>query len=98
MVLGDLLLLKRELNKIGLTINNSKSKLIYLNMEEPSQTIEKFKNILPELKITSVEETIVLGSPITSLGICTEIKSRLDALKRMVAKIELIDPPNPLFY
>ena len=97
-VLEDLRLLKRELSKIGLTINNTKSELICLNLEEPSQTIEKFRDILPELKITPVEDTIVLGSPITSLGIRTEIKSRLDALKRMVTKLELIDPIKHLFY
>ena len=39
-----------------------------------------------------MEDTIVLGSPITSRGIRTEIESKLEALKRMVSKLELIDP------
>ena len=91
-VLGDLLHIKRELNKIGLSINNSKSELICLNLEDPSQTIENFREILPDIKITSVEDTIVLGSPITSHGIRKEIKSKLEALTQMVSKLELIDP------
>ena len=97
MVLRDLLHIKRELSKIGLTINNSKSELICLNLEDPSQIIENLREILPDLKITSVEETIVLGSPITSHGIRIEIKSKLDALTRIVSKLEMIDPHQAFF-
>ena len=38
-VLEDLLLIKRELSNIGLTINNSKSELICLNLEDPPRPL-----------------------------------------------------------
>ena len=54
--------------------------------------IATFKKELPHLKITSIEDTVVLGSPIAPRGIRNEIMSKQEALKRMVSKLELIDP------
>ena len=91
-VLEDLQYLLRELNKIGLSINSSKCELTCLNLENSIAVIDNFKQLLPDLKITSIDESIILGSPIAAQGVRSEIKSKLDALKRMISRLNLIDP------
>ena len=91
-VLNDLQFLLSELKKIGLTINASKCELICLNLEDSNQVINNFKQLLPDLKITSIEESIILGSPIAAQGMRSEMESKLNALKRMISRLNLIDP------
>ena len=91
-VLEDLQTILRELNKIGLSINPSKCEVTCVNLENPQSTIDGFKQILPNLKITSIEESIILGSPIASQGVRSELSSKLNALKRMITRLGLIDP------
>ena len=91
-VLEDLQTIKRELNKIGLSINPSKCELTCVNLENSVSTINEFKQILPNLKITSIEESIILGSPIASQGVRLEIQSKLNALRRMISRLKSIDP------
>ena len=91
-VLEDLQTIVRELNKIGLSINPSKCEVTCVNLENPEPTIGRFKQILPNLKITSIEESIILGSPIASQGVRAELSSKLNALKRMITRLDLIDP------
>ena len=91
-VLEDLQFLLRELKKIGLSINASKCELICLNLEDPNQVIDSFKQLLPDLKTTSIEESIILGSPIAVQGMRSEMESKLNALKRMISRLNLIDP------
>ena len=91
-VLEDLQILLRELDKIGLSINPNKCELTCMNLENPDQVIDNFKLLLPNLNITPINESIVLGSPISAQGVRSEISSRTDALKRMISKLYLIDP------
>ena len=91
-VLADLQFLQNELKKIGLSLNESKCELTCLNMEDPNPVIENFRRVIPDLKITSIDELIILGSPIADQGVQTEIKSKLEALKRMTSRLDLIDP------
>ena len=91
-VLEDLQILLRELDKIGLSINPNKYELTCMNLENPDQVIDNFKLLLPNLNITPINESIVLGSPISAQGVRSEISSRTDALKRMISKLYLIDP------
>ena len=88
----DLQTIVRELNKIGLSINPSKCEVTCVNLENPEPTIDRFKQILPNLKITSIEESIILGSPIAPQGVRSELSSKLNALKRMISRLDLIDP------
>ena len=88
----DLQTIVRELKKIGLSINPSKCEVTCVNLENPEPTIGRFKQILPNLKITSIEESIILGSPIASQGERAELSSKLNALKRMITRLDLIDP------
>ena len=83
-VLEDLKLLLRELKKIGLSVNASKCELTCLNLDNPDNIINDFKLILPNLKITTIDESIILGSPIATQGLRSEIQSKLNSLKRMV--------------
>ena len=89
-VLEDLQLILRELNKIGLSINASKCEMICLNLENPEAVLENFKQVLPDLKITTIEESMILGSPVADQGVRSEITSRMNALKRMISKLTLI--------
>ena len=91
-VLEDLQFLLRELNKIGLSINTSKCELTCLNLENPDPIIENFKQRLPNLNIASIDESVILGSPIATEGVRSDIRCKLDALKRMVSRLNLIDP------
>ena len=91
-VLEDLQYLLDELKKVGLSINASKCELTSLNLENTEEVIGNFKRLLPELKITSIDESIILGSPIAPQGVRSEIKSKIDSLKRMTSKLEIIDP------
>ena len=74
-VLEDLQTIVRELNKIGLSINPSKCEVTCVNLENPESTIDGFKQILPNLKITSIDESIILRSPIVSQGVRSELTS-----------------------
>ena len=67
-VLEDLQFLVRELNKIGLSINTSKCELTCLNLENPGPIIEIFKQHLPNLKITSIDDSVILGLPLPLKG------------------------------
>ena len=91
-VLEDLQLLLRELNKIGLSINTSKCELTCLDLDNPDSVINDFKLLLPDLKTTSIDDSIILGSPIAAQGVRSEIMSKLDALQRMISRLHLIDP------
>ena len=91
-VLEDLKILLDELNKIGLSINASKCELTCMNMENPDPVIDNFKILLPNLKITTINDSIILGSPISAQGVRAELRSRIEALKRMIAKLSLLDP------
>ena len=91
-VLEDLQILLRELNNIGLSINSSKCELTCLNLENTETVINDFKRFLPDLKITSIEGSTILGSPIASEGVRSEINSKLNALRRMISRLSLIDP------
>ena len=91
-VLEDLKILLDELNKIGLSINASKCELTCMNMENPDPVIDNFKILLPNLKITTINDSIILGSPISAQGVRAELRSRIEALKRMTAKLSLLDP------
>ena len=91
-VLADLRFLLGELEKIGLSINAGKCELTCLNTVDPNTVIESFKLLLPNLKVTSIDESIILGSPIADQGVRTEIESKIAALKRMTARLDLIDP------
>ena len=82
----------RELEKIGLSINASKCELTLINLEDPNTVIDNFKLVLPDLKITPIEDSIILGSPISAKGVRSELQSKLCALKRMISKLNLIDP------
>ena len=90
-VLEDLKLILRELKDIGLSINASKCELTCLNLDNPDNVINDSKQLLPNLKITTIEDSIILGSPIATKGLRSEIESKLDSLKRMVARLSLID-------
>ena len=90
-VLEDLKLLLRELEKIGLSVNASKCELTCLNLDNPDNIINDFKLILPNLKITTIDESIILGSPIATQGLRSEIQSKLNSLKRMVSRLSQID-------
>ena len=72
-VLEDLKLLLRELEKIGLSVNASKYELTCLNLDNPDNVINDFKLILPNLKITTIDKSIILGSPIATKGLGSEI-------------------------
>ena len=63
-----------------------------MNLENSTEVIQNFKQLLPELKITSINESIILGAPIAAPGVRSEIKTKLDALKRMISRLNLIDP------
>ena len=91
-VLEDLQFIITELNKIGLTLNSSKCELICMNLEESESVINKFENILPNLKVTSIENLMILGAPVSAHGVRVEIQSKLNALERMISKLDLIDP------
>ena len=91
-VLKDLQFIITELNKIGLTLNSSKCELICMNLEESESVINKFENILPNLKVTSIENLMILGAPVSAHGVRVEIQSKLNALERMISKLDLIDP------
>ena len=91
-VLEDLQLLLRELNKIGLSINTSKCELTCLDLDNPDSVINDFKLLLPDLKTTAIGDSIILGSPIAAQGVRSEIMSKLDALQRMISRLHLIDP------
>ena len=91
-VLQDLEVLLRELSKIGLSLNTSKCELTCLNLEDQNSVIERFRTLLPDVKITSTDELVVLGSPIADLGVRAEIDSKQKALERMISKLHLIDP------
>ena len=91
-VLEDLQLLLSELKKIGLSINASKCELTCMNLDSPDSVIKEFKELLPDLKITSIDESIILGSPIATQGLRSEIESKLNSLKRMITRLKFIDP------
>ena len=61
-------------------------------MENPDSIVSDFKELLPDLKITSIDESIILGSPIAAQGVQSEIQSKLNALKIMISRLHLIDP------
>ena len=91
-VLEDLRLLLRELKRIGLSINGSKCELTCLNLDDSNSAISDFKELLPGLKITSIDESIILGSPIAAQGVQTELNSKLNALEIMTSRLNIIDP------
>ena len=91
-VLEDLQTILRELNNIGLSINSNKCELTCVNLENSESVISDFKEFLPNLKITSIEESIILGSPIAPQGVRLEITSKLNALRRMISRLNSIDP------
>ena len=86
-VLEDLQTILRDLNTIGLEINSNKCELTYINLENPEPVIREFKEILPHIKITSIEESIILGSPIAPQGVRSELTSKLNALRRIYLRI-----------
>ena len=61
-------------------------------MKDPISITDKFRKLLPGLKITSIDELVVLGSPIAAQGIRSEFISKRDALERMIRRLKLIDP------
>ena len=63
-VLEDLRFLQEEIKKIGLSINPGKCELTLLNLDNPEPVINNFKELLPNLKITPINETIILESPL----------------------------------
>ena len=63
-----------------------------LNLDNPTPVIRSFKQLLPGLKITPISKSIILGSPIAAQGVKSELKSKLAALKRMISRLNLIDP------
>ena len=91
-VLKDLQTIERELNSIGLSINSNKCELTCLNRQHSVPVISDFKRVLPNLKITSIEESIILGSPIAPQVVRTEVSSKLNALRRMISRLNSIDP------
>ena len=91
-VLEDLQVLQRDLSSIGLSINSSKCELICLNLDNPETVINSFKQCLPNLKITPVEESTILGSPVAPQGVRSEIKTKLNALRTMISRLKTIDP------
>ena len=90
-VLEDLKLLLKELKDIGLSVNASKCELTCLNLDNSDNVINDFKQILPNLKITTIDESIILGSPIASHGLRSELESKLNSLKRMISRLSQID-------
>ena len=91
-VLEDLRLLMRELQNIGLSINTSKCELICLNLEDSNSAISDFSNLLPDLKVTNIEDSVILGSPISAQGVRKELNIKLTDLKRMISRLNIIDP------
>ena len=76
-VLEDLRFLLSELKKIGLSINASKCELTCLNLEDSNRVIDSFKHLLPELNITTIDESIIFGAPIADQGMRSELESKL---------------------
>ena len=91
-VLEDLRLLVTELNKIGLSINTSKCELMCLNLADSISAINAFKGLLPDLTVTKIEDSVILGSPIAAQGVQKELNSKLTALKKMISRLNIIDP------
>ena len=54
-VLEDLSFLLTELSKIGLSLNPSKCELTCLSLKDPASVIDNFRELLPGLKITSID-------------------------------------------
>ena len=75
-VLEDLSFLLSELNKISLALNPSKCELTCLNLKDPISVTDKFMELLAGLKIISTDELVVLGSPIATQGVRSEIVSK----------------------
>ena len=44
------------------------------------------------MTVTKIEDSVILGSPIAAQGVQKELNSKLTALKKMISRLNIIDP------
>lgn len=77
----------------GLEINSNKCELTILNDPNPIQeqaTVRRFREILPNIKLVSKEQSTLLGAQISRHGITAAVTDEHKGLQRMVPRLNQV--------
>ena len=99
-VLGDLQRIKTAANELGLQLNPAKCELYFTNknnMRADQTTLERFTELLPEVKIMDEEKLILLGAPILETSMEVVLRNKLQDLQLMVERLKLLDAHDAWF-
>lgn len=96
-VLEDFLIILEELKQIGLSVNISKCELTCIHFDYQNTVIKHYQQALPEIRITSTDDSIILRSPIVTNSVMSDINSK-KSLKLMISRLNLIDPHQALLF
>ena len=98
-VLADLQKVIPALSQIGLDVNPSKSELINVTCDQESLDtfLVSVKALLPELKLTSPNDLEILGAPISHQAMESVMAKKLDHLKLMTDRLQMIDQHAAFF-
>ena len=83
----------RDLNEIGLVVNQSKCELIILHHseEEALRTEKSFRDMIPGLKVVQQSDCSLLGAPLADAGISATMREKVGDLERMSSRLELVE-------
>jgi hypothetical protein len=98
-VLSDVQRMLDELSSLGLEVNSEKCELTVLHhlAHEELQTVSRFREVLPDVRVVGADQCTILGAPISDPGIPAALRDKWEDLQRMVSRLELIDS-QLLFY
>ena len=93
-VVEQLASLKAELADVGLDVNPQKCELTFLNPGLPDhyqQVLSSIRSVLPGIRVTSLDELLLLGSPVSDSSIPTSLSAAKSLVSRLCARIGLLD-------
>ena len=95
----DLEKISSTLRNLGLEINSNKSEVINVNLTslEFNKAKRLIQDCLCQVQETPIENSSILGSPLSSTGIQHSLKSKLETLRTMIGRLQLLDS-HPAFY
>ena len=78
--------LVQDLQEVGFEVNQRKCELIILNhtREEANQTLDMFRDLLPQIKVIPASESFLLGAPLLVEGIPCAVKEKCEDLERLI--------------
>ena len=98
-VIADFQKIKAASETLGLDINNKKCELMVIDQQSPENTtlLQNFCENNPAIRVIGNKDLTLLGAPVSPEAIEEVLNSKLESLKLMTKRLELLDSHEAMY-